>query len=49
MLAGGGSPQRCKSRVEQDQAIRTGATASVIAHLSLLALLVLLALYLILT
>ena len=42
MLAGGGSPQRCKSRVEQDQAIRTGATASVIAHLSLLALLVLL-------
>jgi hypothetical protein len=31
-----------KSRVEQDQTIRTGATASVIAHLSLLALLVLL-------
>jgi hypothetical protein len=31
-----------KARVEQDQAIRTGATASVIAHLSLLALLVLL-------
>lgn len=42
MLAGGGSPQSYKSRVEQDQAIRTGATASVIAHLSLLALLVLL-------
>lgn len=30
------------SKVDQDQAIRTGATASVIAHLSLLALLVLL-------
>lgn len=42
MLASRGQSQLCKSIVEQDQAIRTGATASVIAHLSLLALLVLL-------
>src|SRR5262245_45705611 len=43
MLAAGAACNRCKSRVEQDQAIRTtGATASVIVHLSLLALLVLL-------
>jgi len=43
MLDGGGGVQTlAKGRVEQDQAIRTGATASVIAHLSLLALLVLL-------
>src|SRR5262245_16531668 len=41
MLAAGAAHKRCR-QVEQDQAIRTGATASVIAHLSLLALLVLL-------
>jgi hypothetical protein len=38
----GAARKRCKNRVEQDRSIRTGATASVIAHLSLLALLVLL-------
>jgi hypothetical protein len=43
MLAPGGGVQTlAKGRVEQDQAIRTGTAASVIAHLSLLALLVLL-------
>ena len=42
MLEPGGVQTLAKGRVEQDQAIRTGATASVIAHLSLLALLVLL-------
>ena len=42
MLSTGAAYGRCKSRVEQDQAIRTGTAASVIAHLSLLALLVLL-------
>ena len=43
MLAPGGGVQTlAKGRVEQDRTIRTGATASVIAHLSLLALLVLL-------
>src|SRR5262245_731813 len=43
MLDGGGGVQTlAKGRVEQDLTIRTGATASVIAHLSLLALLVLL-------
>lgn len=41
MLAMGAACERSKSRVEQDRAIRTGAAASVIAHLSLLALLVL--------
>jgi hypothetical protein len=42
MLETGAARRRCKARVEHDQAIRTGAAASVIAHLSLLALLVLL-------
>ena len=42
MLETGPASKRCKGRVEQDRAIRTGAAASVIAHLSLLALLVLL-------
>jgi hypothetical protein len=40
MLETGTAWQRCK-QVEQDQAIRTGITASAIAHLSIVALLVL--------
>jgi hypothetical protein len=40
MLEAGTAWQRCK-QVEQDQAIRTGITASAIAHLSIVALLVL--------